>query len=104
VKPVRYGLDRADVNVRWKLVVQFSAQRVGRQIRIQLEMRHLRERMHAGIGPARAIQLELAPLRHLANGAIDLSLDRPGVLLDLPSAVASPGVLDQELETGHESH
>ena len=37
----------------------------------------------------------------LADGAIDVPLHRPGVLLDLPARVPGPGIFDEELEAGH---
>lgn len=61
-------------------------------------MRDLRERMHAGVGPPRAIQLELAALRHFADRAIDFSLNRAGILLNLPPAIARSVVFDEQLE------
>ena len=85
-----------------QLVVEAAPQRLGCQARIELEVRDLRERMDARVGPARAVQLELAASRDLADGAIDLALHRAGVLLDLPAAVLRAGVLDDELESRHQ--
>jgi hypothetical protein len=101
VEAVRHLLDGDDVDVGWQLVVQLPAQRLGSHRRVELEVRDLRERVHAGIGPARAVELELAGLERFADGAVDLTLDRAGVLLDLPAAVARAGVLDQEAEARH---
>jgi hypothetical protein len=54
-----------------------------------------------GVGATRTVQFELAPLRDLTNGAIDFSLHGPRVFLDLPPAVTSAGILDEQLESRH---
>ena len=69
-------------------------QRVRRQVGVEIEVRDLRERVHAGVGPSRAVELELPPPRHVRDRPIDLSRDGPRVLLDLPPAVARAGVFD----------
>ena len=69
---------------------------------VELEVRDLRERVDAGVGPARAVELELPAPCDLADGAVNLALDGAGVLLDLPAAVARPGVLDDQLEPRHQ--
>jgi len=101
VKPVRYGLDGSNVDVRRELIVEFSAQGFRRHVGVQLEMRHLRECVHTGVGSTRPIQLELATFRDRSNRAIDFPLDRPRILLDLPSTITGSGVLDQQLESRH---
>ena len=65
---------------------------------VDVEMRDLRQRMHAGVGPAGSIQLEVRDTRRLMYRALDLALHRPRVLLNLPAAVAGAGVFDGELE------
>ena len=90
VKSMRHVLDRANVNVCRQLVVDAPLERFGRKVRVQLEVCDLCQRVDAGIGPARSVELEFLPAGDLADGAIDLSLDRSGVLLDLPAAVAVP--------------
>src|SRR5262249_4110807 len=85
------------------MVVQGEAQRVGGEPRLQVGVGYLGEGMHAGVGAARAVDLEgLAP-RRLADRGLQLPLDRARVPLDLPAAVARPGVLEAELEAGHAS-
>src|SRR5439155_11603449 len=101
VKTVRHLRRREDVDVGRQLVVQPPAQRVGRQIRADVEMRHLRERVHAGVGPARSVQLEVLAPGDRADSAVDFTLHRLRVLLDLPAAVACAGVLDRQLEAWH---
>ena len=50
---------RQDVDVRRQLVVQAPPERLGRQRRADVEVRHLRQRVDAGIGAARAVKLEV---------------------------------------------
>jgi hypothetical protein len=97
------GLQLSDVDVGRQLVVEAAPERFWGQTGIQLEMRDLGERMDAGIGSARAVELELPASRDLADGAIDLALHRAGVLLDLPAAVLRAGILDDELEARHQA-
>jgi hypothetical protein len=61
VKPVRRLVDAADVNVGRQLVVDPPAQLFRVEPRVQLEMRHLRQRMDAGVRPSGAAQLERLP-------------------------------------------
>ena len=58
VKPRRRRLDAQHVDVGGQRVVDPAAKRLGRQLRPDLEMRHLSERVHAGIGASRAVELE----------------------------------------------
>ena len=104
VKTVRHDDRRQDVDVARQLVVDAAPERVGRQARAHVEMRHLRQRVNARVGPARSVQLEVLPAGHGPDRAIDLALDRPGVLLNLPAAVSGAGVLDGQLESRHEGH
>ncbi len=90
--------DAKDVDVRRELVVDAAHQRIGRHRRREIEVRHLRERVDAGIGAARAVQLELARPGRGRDGALDLSLHRSSVFLHLPAAVSRAGVLDRQPE------
>jgi hypothetical protein len=101
VEAVRRLVDRADVDVGRQRVVEARAQHGRRQVRVELEVRDLSERVHAGVGPAGAVQLELLPPRRVADGAIDFAGDRPRVLLDLPAAVTGAVVFNQQLEARH---
>src|SRR6185295_6460781 len=83
------------------LIVQTFSEGVRRQIRADVEMSDLREGMHARIGSPRSVQLEIAAARHLAHRAIDFTLNRLCVFLDLPAAVACARVFDRQLEPGH---
>ena len=102
VKAVRNLVDLADMDIGREHVVDSRAKRRGRHVRVQLQMCDLRERMHSGIGSSGAIELELSPSSHLADGLIDLPLHGSSVLLNLPPAVARAGVFDDELVAGHE--
>ena len=64
-------------------------------------MRDLADRVNPCIRPARTVQLEILAAGDVADDAIDFPLDGPGVLLDLPAAVARAGVFDREFEAGH---
>ena len=59
------------------------------------------ERVDARVGAAGAVELEVLPQGDAADGAIDLALHRPRVLLDLPAAVPRSGVFDRQFEAGH---
>ena len=78
-----------------------AAQRLGRQARADVEVRDLAERVDAGVGAARSVQLEVLPAGDGAHGAVDLALHGPRVLLNLPAAVARAGVFDRQLEARH---
>ena len=101
VKPVRHRVGAQDVDVGRQFVVDPAPERLGRQRGRDVEMRDLRQRVDAGIGAARAVQFEVLAAGHRSDGAIDLALNRAGVLLDLPAAVPRAGVLDRQLESGH---
>ena len=90
-----------DIDIGGQFVVQPSTERPGGQARADVEVRDLGERMDARIGAARPIQLEVLAAGHRTDGAIDLTLNRPGVLLNLPAAVPRAGVLDRQLEARH---
>src|SRR5690349_14088048 len=95
-------VDGQDVDVAWELLVDTQTQRRRGHVGIKLEVRYLRERVHAGIGAAGAIELELAPPAHLADRPIQFALDRSRVRLYLPSTVPAAGVFDGELESRHD--
>src|SRR5580693_8390532 len=64
-------------------------------------MRDLCQGVDACIGAPRPVQLEITPSGDGANRLIDLTLNRPCVLLDLPAAVPRASVLDGQLEARH---
>ena len=66
-----------------------------------LQVRHLVKRVDAGIGPARALELEPPPSGRIANRPLDLALNGARVLLLLPAAVSRAGVLERHLVAGH---
>ena len=81
----------------------FRRSSFGRERRVEVEVRDLRERVHAGVGAAGPVQLELRATRRRRDRAVDLALHRARVLLDLPAAVARAGILDEEFEARHGS-
>src|SRR5262245_7583107 len=99
MKRVPDFLGAKHVDIGRQLVVDPPAEDLGRHRRSNFEVRHLRERMHAGIGPTRSIQLEVALIRDYGDRPLDLALNRLRVLLNLPAAIACTGVLDCELES-----
>ena len=101
VKAMRHLLGAKDVDVGGQLVVQAAPQRFGRQRRGHVEVGDLARRVDARVGAAGAVELEVLPQGDGADGAIDLALHRPRILLDLPAAVPRPGVLDRQFEAGH---
>ena len=46
-------------------------------------------------------RLRLGEVLHAATFAIDLALNRPGILLNLPAGVPSAGVFHREFVAGH---
>jgi hypothetical protein len=76
MEPVRHWLDAQQVDVGRQFVVDATPQRFGRQGGHHIEVGNLRDGMHAGIGTARSVQLEVGPAGDLANRAIDFTLHR----------------------------
>ena len=103
VELVRRLLDGDDVDVGRQLVVDSAAQRLSVEVRVDVEVRDLRQRVDAGVGASRPVQLELRAAGRRADRPIDLALNRARVLLNLPAAVASARVLDEEPESRHAS-
>ena len=101
MKPVRHDHGREHVDIDGQRVVDAEEQRLGRQRRYDVEVRHLGERVDARVGAARAVQLEILASGDGADRAIELSGDRPRVFLNLPAAVARSGVFDGQLEARH---
>ena len=65
----------------------------------QIHMRNLPGRVDARVGAARAVQLEIIAGGDRSHRAIDLALNRPRVLLNLPAAVPRAGILDRQPES-----
>jgi hypothetical protein len=101
VEAVRHHGRRQDVDVSRELVVQLADQQFRGERGADVEVRDLCQRVHPGVGAARAVELEVVPPGHGADRAIDFALHAPGVLLNLPAAVPRAGILDGELEAGH---
>ena len=90
-----------EVDVSWQFVVDHAQQRRFVNPGIQLQVSDLANGVHARVGPPRAIQLECLRAGRGTDGPFDLAGHGPGVLLDLPPAVARAGVFDGEFESGH---
>jgi hypothetical protein len=101
VKAVRHDGRPENVDVGRQFLIEPETERVGRQVRADVEVRDLRERVNAGIGPAGPIELEVLPPGDRSHDAVYFALDRPGVLLDLPAAVPRARVLDGQFEARH---
>ena len=102
VETVRHFVDGDDVDVGGQLVVQLSPQLLRGCGRVDVEVRDLPDGVHAGVGPPGPIQLEFPRPERLAYRPVDLSLDRAGVLLNLPARVPGACVFDQQLEACHQ--
>jgi len=103
VEPVRRLGGAEYVDVRRQLVVEALNERGRRQVRRHVEVGDLREGVHAGVGTAGAVQLEVLTSGHRPDRPVQFTLDGARVLLDLPAAVAGAGVLDREAIAGHAS-
>ena len=103
VEAVGHHLNVEDVDVRRQLVVQRAPQRGGRERGATSRCATWAQRVHAGVGPPRPIQLEVAAVRSPSGRRDRFALDGPGVLLDLPTAVSRPGVFDGQSEPGHDA-
>ena len=64
-------------------------------------MRDLRQRMHAGIGAAGAVNADLFAADRL-DRVLQRALHRRAVLLDLPAAERRAVILDDEFVAGHQ--
>src|SRR5262249_6809616 len=84
VKAVRYLHRAQDVDVGRQVVVEPPPQRLGRHAGGDVEVRDLADRVHAGVGPARSVELEVLPPCDALHGTIDLALHGLRVLLNLP--------------------
>ena len=68
---------------------------------MDIEMGNLHERVHARVCATRALALELPLTRYRAHCAFQFALDRPGVLLFLPAAIAGAGIFENYFESRH---
>ena len=94
-------LDGQDVDVGRKVIVESVPQGDGGEARLQVEVGDLAESVDACVGAPRPVDLEVGAVRHRPHRRGQLPLDGAGVLLDLPSAVARPRELEDELEAAH---
>jgi hypothetical protein len=89
------------MNVGRQFVVHAIPKHAGREAGDDIKVCDLCDRMYAGVGAPGSIQLEVLTAGDLAHRAIDLALNRSGVLLNLPAAVPGAGVLNRQLEAWH---
>ncbi len=101
VELARDLLHPQQVDVGRQAVVEGEEQLVGPQARLEVEVRHLGQGVHAGVGAAGPVKLEVLALGQVAHRRHDLARHRAGVLLDLPAAVARAVVLEGQLEARH---
>ena len=69
-------------------------------LRWNFNMHRLAERVHARIGSACALHLNVGP-ENLSRSFADFAHDRPGVFLFLPAAVPRSVVFEKDLEADH---
>ncbi len=82
-------------------VVHARDERGRRELDAEVDVRDLAERVHAGIGSPGAVRVELPAAGDVRERSVELALHRPGVLLDLPTAVAGAGVFEGQLVASH---
>ncbi len=102
---VKVGSDffRREHADRWRQQGVEGAQELGGgQLRTRLEMRHLPERMHAGIGPPCGVDREIF-LRQLADDVGQRPLDRRSPGLNLPAAEVGAVIGQGEFDVMHRS-
>ena len=92
--------DLEEMNVGRQRLLEPARELVDRHRAARLQMRDLGERMDAGVGAARAAEID-AFAHRLLDRAPELARDRPGVLLLLPAAVARALVLERQLPGRH---
>jgi hypothetical protein len=97
-----YALGREHVDVGRQGLVETVAQGVGRHHCRKVEVGHLAECVNAGIRASGSVGVGPAHAQGIAHRSMELALNRPGVVLDLPAAVARAGVLQGQFVSGHE--
>jgi hypothetical protein len=104
VEPAGDLLDAQDVDVGRQRVVDSTMERIGWEGEVNIKVRDLSERVDPRVSTAGSIQLELIDACRLPDCPLDFSLNRLGVLLDLPSAVTSTGIFNKQFESHDVSH
>ena len=103
VEIVRHVFRRQDRDrMRAQMRVQSVADGVGLDRLGEIEMRDLPERMHAGIGAARALDRH-ALAGQLLDRDFDLALHGHGVGLELPAGKRRAVIFDQDFGARHDS-
>src|ERR1700688_2782526 len=82
------------------MCVQTVAKPAGHKMFRDIAMRDLSQRMHAGIGAARAMNANLLAADRL-DRRLQRTLHRGAVVLNLPAAERRAVIFDDEFVTGH---
>src|ERR1700687_3116177 len=86
--------------MRAQMGVQAIAKTAGWKMLFDIAMRHLRQRMHAGVCAAGAVNANLLAADRLDRG-FQRTLHRGAVVLDLPAAERCTVIFDDEFIAGH---
>lgn len=98
----RLGLHQVHhIDVGRKHIVDLHLQNVRCQHRWRLEVGHLIECVHTGVGSARPHELEISVPECVCNGSDELALNSARILLYLPAGIARTFVFDRKLESCH---
>ncbi len=92
------GVDDADRRRQQRIERALNFRR--RKRRLRLEMRHLSQRVNAGIGAARAVDHDFF-LRDFARGVVERALNRRHTRLRLPAVKIGAVVRDGEFDIAH---
>jgi hypothetical protein len=80
--------------------IQRIAHRAGIEIAREIDMRHLPERMHAGVGAAGALHRRVFAAE-ICDGCLQDALHRGAVGLELPALKRRAVIFDRKLVAGH---
>src|SRR5712672_28813 len=86
--------------MRAQMRVQAVAKTARRKMLFDVAMRDLRQRMHAGVGAARAVNANMLAADRL-DRVFHRTLHRGAIVLDLPAAERRAVIFDNEFVTGH---
>src|SRR4051794_11512799 len=98
----RHDLSRDNADrMRPQMSVEPVAKPPRHEVLADVTMRYLGERVHAGVGAARAVDADLLAANRL-DRIFHCALDRGAVFLDLPAAKRRAVVFDDQFVTGHQ--
>src|SRR5712672_819970 len=86
--------------MRAQMRVQAVAKTARRKMLFDVAMRDLRQRMHAGVGTARAVNANMLAADRL-DRVFQRALHRGAIVLDLPAAERRAVIFDGQLVAGH---